>query len=35
MKIQVLWNQGMQKDREVLANGSDIIVKKGQNLLTD
>jgi hypothetical protein len=33
----VLRNQGVQTDREVLANRPDIIVKKqaGQNVLTD
>jgi hypothetical protein len=35
--ITVLWNQGIQTDREVLTNRPDIIVKnkKDKNLLID
>jgi hypothetical protein len=36
MKITILWNQGIQTDREVLANRPDIIVKnKDKTCLTD
>jgi hypothetical protein len=37
MKITILWNQGIQTDREVLATRPDIIVKnkKDKTCLTD
>jgi hypothetical protein len=43
MNITILWNQGVQTGREVLANRPDIIIiiiiiiiiKKGTNLHTD